>query len=115
MDGCSFFYKKLGNVSFYTAFSRASRQEYGAADPGFTMRRKMEHLREEREQIRQLRNVSRVDLAQLPYKIDFISQIHIVILFSNALSNFDHIIGNMKVCHTFRYDLNLYPHVFIEP
>lgn len=26
-------------------------------DPGFTMRRKMEHLREEREQIRQLRNV----------------------------------------------------------
>lgn len=39
-----------------SAFSRASRQEYGAADPGFTMRRKMEHLREEREQIRQLRN-----------------------------------------------------------
>ncbi|MBZ3884927.1 Leucine-rich repeat and calponin homology domain-containing protein 2 [Sciurus carolinensis] len=31
-------------------------KEYGAADPGFTMRRKMEHLREEREQIRQLRN-----------------------------------------------------------
>uniref|UniRef100_A0A8C0QVM7 Leucine rich repeats and calponin homology domain containing 2 n=1 Tax=Canis lupus dingo TaxID=286419 RepID=A0A8C0QVM7_CANLU len=39
-----------------SAFSRSSRQEYGAADPGFTMRRKMEHLREEREQIRQLRN-----------------------------------------------------------
>ncbi|XP_060231674.1 leucine-rich repeat and calponin homology domain-containing protein 2 isoform X2 [Meriones unguiculatus] len=39
-----------------SAFSRASRQEYGAADPGFTMRRKMEHLREEREQIRQLRS-----------------------------------------------------------
>ncbi|KAL6083972.1 hypothetical protein STEG23_002491 [Scotinomys teguina] len=39
-----------------SAFNRASRQEYGAADPGFTMRRKMEHLREEREQIRQLRN-----------------------------------------------------------
>ncbi|KAM5195735.1 leucine-rich repeat and calponin homology domain-containing protein 2 isoform 1-T1 [Hipposideros larvatus] len=38
-----------------SAFSRSSRQEYGAADPGFTMRRKMEHLREEREQIRQLR------------------------------------------------------------
>ncbi|KAM4818048.1 leucine-rich repeat and calponin homology domain-containing protein 2 isoform 2-T2 [Thomomys bottae] len=39
-----------------SAFSRSSRQEYGVADPGFTMRRKMEHLREEREQIRQLRN-----------------------------------------------------------
>uniref|UniRef100_A0A8B9GBJ5 Leucine rich repeats and calponin homology domain containing 2 n=1 Tax=Amazona collaria TaxID=241587 RepID=A0A8B9GBJ5_9PSIT len=39
-----------------SAFSRASRQDYGAVDPGFTMRRKMEHLREEREQIRQLRN-----------------------------------------------------------
>ncbi|XP_074864251.1 leucine-rich repeat and calponin homology domain-containing protein 2 isoform X3 [Carettochelys insculpta] len=39
-----------------SAFSRSSRQDYGAADPGFTMRRKMEHLREEREQIRQLRN-----------------------------------------------------------
>ncbi|XP_013359969.1 PREDICTED: leucine-rich repeat and calponin homology domain-containing protein 2 [Chinchilla lanigera] len=39
-----------------SAFSRSSRQEYGATDPGFTMRRKMEHLREEREQIRQLRN-----------------------------------------------------------
>uniref|UniRef100_A0A8C5UHK8 Leucine rich repeats and calponin homology domain containing 2 n=1 Tax=Malurus cyaneus samueli TaxID=2593467 RepID=A0A8C5UHK8_9PASS len=39
-----------------SAFNRASRQDYGAVDPGFTMRRKMEHLREEREQIRQLRN-----------------------------------------------------------
>ncbi|XP_037678200.1 leucine-rich repeat and calponin homology domain-containing protein 2 isoform X2 [Choloepus didactylus] len=39
-----------------SAFSRSSCQEYGVADPGFTMRRKMEHLREEREQIRQLRN-----------------------------------------------------------
>ncbi|XP_069723542.1 leucine-rich repeat and calponin homology domain-containing protein 2 isoform X4 [Phaenicophaeus curvirostris] len=39
-----------------SAFSRASRQDYGTVDPGFTMRRKMEHLREEREQIRQLRN-----------------------------------------------------------
>ncbi|EHB10010.1 Leucine-rich repeat and calponin-like protein domain-containing protein 2 [Heterocephalus glaber] len=39
-----------------SAFSRTSRLEYGATDPGFTMRRKMEHLREEREQIRQLRN-----------------------------------------------------------
>uniref|UniRef100_A0A663MJU7 Leucine rich repeats and calponin homology domain containing 2 n=1 Tax=Athene cunicularia TaxID=194338 RepID=A0A663MJU7_ATHCN len=39
-----------------SAFIRASRQDYGAVDPGFTMRRKMEHLREEREQIRQLRN-----------------------------------------------------------
>nr|XP_014432419.2 leucine-rich repeat and calponin homology domain-containing protein 2 isoform X2 [Pelodiscus sinensis] len=39
-----------------SAFSRSSRQDYGSADPGFTMRRKMEHLREEREQIRQLRN-----------------------------------------------------------
>ncbi|KAM4665011.1 leucine-rich repeat and calponin homology domain-containing protein 2 [Discoglossus pictus] len=39
-----------------SAFSRSSRQEYGPVDPGFTMRRKMEHLREEREQINQLRN-----------------------------------------------------------
>ncbi|XP_029462373.1 leucine-rich repeat and calponin homology domain-containing protein 2 [Rhinatrema bivittatum] len=39
-----------------SAFSRSSRQEYGTVDPGFTMRRKMEHLREEREQIKQLRN-----------------------------------------------------------
>ncbi|XP_075043312.1 leucine-rich repeat and calponin homology domain-containing protein 2 isoform X4 [Mixophyes fleayi] len=39
-----------------SAFSRSSRQEYGSLDPGFTMRRKMEHLREEREQIKLLRN-----------------------------------------------------------
>ncbi|KAM8952912.1 leucine-rich repeat and calponin homology domain-containing protein 2 [Pelodytes ibericus] len=39
-----------------SAFSRSSRQDYGSSDPGFTMRRKMEHLREEREQIKQLRN-----------------------------------------------------------
>ncbi|KAM3911583.1 leucine-rich repeat and calponin homology domain-containing protein 2 isoform 2-T2 [Leptodactylus fuscus] len=39
-----------------SAFSRSSRQDYGSLDPGFTMRRKMEHLREEREQIKQLRN-----------------------------------------------------------
>ncbi|XP_063169786.1 leucine-rich repeat and calponin homology domain-containing protein 2 [Candoia aspera] len=38
-----------------SAFGR-SRQDYSATDPGFTMRRKMEHLREEREQIKQLRN-----------------------------------------------------------
>ncbi|XP_066437977.1 leucine-rich repeat and calponin homology domain-containing protein 2 [Eleutherodactylus coqui] len=39
-----------------SAFSRSSRQDFGTLDPGFTMRRKMEHLREEREQIKQLRN-----------------------------------------------------------
>uniref|UniRef100_A0A8C0GTP7 Leucine rich repeats and calponin homology domain containing 2 n=1 Tax=Chelonoidis abingdonii TaxID=106734 RepID=A0A8C0GTP7_CHEAB len=39
-----------------SAFSRSSRQDSGVVDPGFTMRRKMEHLREEREQIRHLRN-----------------------------------------------------------
>ncbi|XP_053329623.1 leucine-rich repeat and calponin homology domain-containing protein 2 [Spea bombifrons] len=39
-----------------SAFSRSSRHDYGSSDPGFTMRRKMEHLREEREQIKQLRN-----------------------------------------------------------
>ncbi|XP_060768479.1 leucine-rich repeat and calponin homology domain-containing protein 2 isoform X3 [Neoarius graeffei] len=38
-----------------SAFSRSSRQEYGSTDPSFTMRRKMEHLREEMEQIRLLR------------------------------------------------------------
>ncbi|XP_003226760.2 leucine-rich repeat and calponin homology domain-containing protein 2 isoform X4 [Anolis carolinensis] len=37
-----------------SAFAR-SRQDYSTVDPGFTMRRKMEHLREEREQIKQLR------------------------------------------------------------
>ncbi|XP_018412206.1 PREDICTED: leucine-rich repeat and calponin homology domain-containing protein 2 isoform X1 [Nanorana parkeri] len=39
-----------------SAFSRSSRQDYGSSDPGFTIRRKMEHLREEREQINHLRN-----------------------------------------------------------
>ncbi|XP_063058802.1 leucine-rich repeat and calponin homology domain-containing protein 2 isoform X2 [Engraulis encrasicolus] len=37
-----------------SAFSRGSR-EYNTLDPSFTMRRKMEHLREEMEQIRLLR------------------------------------------------------------
>lgn len=40
-----------------TAFSRGSRQEYNSTDPSFTMRRKMEHLREEMEQIGLLRQV----------------------------------------------------------
>ncbi|RXM98448.1 Leucine-rich repeat and calponin homology domain-containing protein 2 [Acipenser ruthenus] len=40
-----------------TAFTRPSRHDSSSADPGFTMRRKMEHLREEMEQIRQLRHV----------------------------------------------------------
>ncbi|XP_041076457.1 leucine-rich repeat and calponin homology domain-containing protein 2-like isoform X2 [Polyodon spathula] len=39
-----------------TAFTRPSRHDSSSADPGFTMRRKMEHLREEMEQIRQLRH-----------------------------------------------------------
>ncbi|XP_041111454.1 leucine-rich repeat and calponin homology domain-containing protein 2-like isoform X2 [Polyodon spathula] len=39
-----------------TAFARPSRHDSNSADPGFTMRRKMEHLREEMEQIRQLRH-----------------------------------------------------------
>ncbi|XP_078403404.1 leucine-rich repeat and calponin homology domain-containing protein 2 isoform X3 [Cetorhinus maximus] len=38
-----------------SAFTCSSRQEFGAVDPGFTIRRKMEHLREELEQIRQLK------------------------------------------------------------
>ncbi|KAM9440820.1 leucine-rich repeat and calponin homology domain-containing protein 2 isoform 2-T2 [Clarias gariepinus] len=38
-----------------SAFSRSSRQELGSTDPSFTMRRKMEHLREEMEQIQLLR------------------------------------------------------------
>ncbi|XP_075878211.1 leucine-rich repeat and calponin homology domain-containing protein 2 isoform X2 [Nelusetta ayraudi] len=38
-----------------SAFSRGSRQEYAATEPSFTMRRKMEHLREELEQIGLLR------------------------------------------------------------
>uniref|UniRef100_H3CXG2 Leucine rich repeats and calponin homology domain containing 2 n=2 Tax=Tetraodon nigroviridis TaxID=99883 RepID=H3CXG2_TETNG len=38
-----------------SAFSRGSRQEYNSTDPSFTMRRKMEHLREEMEQIGLLR------------------------------------------------------------
>lgn len=39
------------------AFTRGSRQEYSSTDPSFTMRRKMEHLREEMEQIGLLRQV----------------------------------------------------------
>ncbi|KAK9974606.1 hypothetical protein ABG768_022686 [Culter alburnus] len=38
-----------------SAFSRGSRQDFSSTDPSFTMRRKMEHLREEMEQIRLLR------------------------------------------------------------
>ncbi|XP_003971305.2 leucine-rich repeat and calponin homology domain-containing protein 2 isoform X3 [Takifugu rubripes] len=38
-----------------SAFSRGSRQEYNSTEPSFTMRRKMEHLREELEQIGLLR------------------------------------------------------------
>ncbi|XP_072231237.1 leucine-rich repeat and calponin homology domain-containing protein 2 [Leuresthes tenuis] len=38
-----------------SAFTRGSRQEYNSTDPSFTMRRKMEHLREELEQIGLLR------------------------------------------------------------
>uniref|UniRef100_A0A8C5WSZ8 Leucine rich repeats and calponin homology domain containing 2 n=1 Tax=Laticauda laticaudata TaxID=8630 RepID=A0A8C5WSZ8_LATLA len=44
-----------GLLPFFPAFGR-SRQDYSTVDPGFTMRRKMEHLREEREQIKQLRS-----------------------------------------------------------
>nr|XP_014351733.1 PREDICTED: leucine-rich repeat and calponin homology domain-containing protein 2 [Latimeria chalumnae] len=39
-----------------SAFMRPARQDYGSVDPGFTIRRKMEHLREEMELIRQLRH-----------------------------------------------------------
>ncbi|XP_060941961.1 leucine-rich repeat and calponin homology domain-containing protein 2 [Limanda limanda] len=38
-----------------SAFTKGSRQEYTSTDPSFTMRRKMEHLREEMEQIGLLR------------------------------------------------------------
>ncbi|CAM4540810.1 unnamed protein product [Leuciscus chuanchicus] len=38
-----------------SAFSRGNRQDLSSTDPSFTMRRKMEHLREEMEQIRLLR------------------------------------------------------------
>ncbi|XP_030638106.1 leucine-rich repeat and calponin homology domain-containing protein 2 [Chanos chanos] len=38
-----------------SAFSRGCRQDYSSTDPSFTMRRKMEHLREEMEQIHLLR------------------------------------------------------------
>lgn len=42
---------------YYSAFSRGNRQDFNSTDPSFTMRRKMEHLREEMEQIRLLRQV----------------------------------------------------------
>ncbi|XP_056267680.1 leucine-rich repeat and calponin homology domain-containing protein 2 [Pseudoliparis swirei] len=56
----------LRNVDFSTtltvfglkprsAFTKGSRQEFASTDPSFTMRRKMEHLREEIEQIGLLR------------------------------------------------------------
>nr|XP_021330263.1 leucine-rich repeat and calponin homology domain-containing protein 2 isoform X1 [Danio rerio]XP_021332223.1 leucine-rich repeat and calponin homology domain-containing protein 2 isoform X1 [Danio rerio] len=38
-----------------SAFSRGNRQDFSSTDPSFTMRRKMEHLREEMEQIKLLR------------------------------------------------------------
>ncbi|KAF6728833.1 Leucine-rich repeat and calponin homology domain-containing protein 2 [Oryzias melastigma] len=38
-----------------SAFTRGNRQEYSSTDPSFTIRRKMEHLREEIEQIGLLR------------------------------------------------------------
>ncbi|KAM3601144.1 uncharacterized protein V6R79_008385 [Siganus canaliculatus] len=38
-----------------SAFTRGNRQDYSSTDPSFTMRRKMEHLREEMEQIGLLR------------------------------------------------------------
>ncbi|KAJ8348195.1 hypothetical protein SKAU_G00267840 [Synaphobranchus kaupii] len=38
-----------------SAFSRGSGRDYSSTDPSFTMRRKMEHLREEMEQIGHLR------------------------------------------------------------
>ncbi|XP_048853655.1 leucine-rich repeat and calponin homology domain-containing protein 2 isoform X3 [Brienomyrus brachyistius] len=38
-----------------SAYTRGSRQEYATGEPSFTMRRKMEHLREEMEQILLLR------------------------------------------------------------
>ncbi|KAE8288229.1 Leucine-rich repeat and calponin-like proteiny domain-containing protein 2 [Larimichthys crocea] len=38
-----------------SAFTRGSRQEFTSTEPSFTMRRKMEHLREEMEQIGLLR------------------------------------------------------------
>ncbi|XP_011481744.1 leucine-rich repeat and calponin homology domain-containing protein 2 isoform X2 [Oryzias latipes] len=38
-----------------SAFTRGNRQEYSSTDPSFTIRRKMEHLREEMEQIGLLR------------------------------------------------------------
>ncbi|KAK7925509.1 hypothetical protein WMY93_007819 [Mugilogobius chulae] len=38
-----------------SAFTRANKQEISSSDPSFTMRRKMEHLREELEQISLLR------------------------------------------------------------
>uniref|UniRef100_A0A671R8E4 Leucine-rich repeats and calponin homology (CH) domain containing 2 n=1 Tax=Sinocyclocheilus anshuiensis TaxID=1608454 RepID=A0A671R8E4_9TELE len=37
-----------------TSFSRGNRQDFSSTEPSFTMRRKMEHLREEMEQIRLL-------------------------------------------------------------
>ncbi|XP_055499905.1 leucine-rich repeat and calponin homology domain-containing protein 2 isoform X2 [Leucoraja erinacea] len=38
-----------------SAFTRPSRQEFESMDPGFTIRRRMEHIREELEQIRHLK------------------------------------------------------------
>ncbi|XP_015238367.1 PREDICTED: leucine-rich repeat and calponin homology domain-containing protein 2 [Cyprinodon variegatus] len=38
-----------------SAFTRGTRQDFSSTDPSFTMRRKMEHLREEMEQIGLLR------------------------------------------------------------
>uniref|UniRef100_A0A8C2HBM8 Leucine-rich repeats and calponin homology (CH) domain containing 2 n=1 Tax=Cyprinus carpio TaxID=7962 RepID=A0A8C2HBM8_CYPCA len=39
----------------FVTFSRGNQKDFSSTDPSFTMRRKMEHLREEMEQIRLLR------------------------------------------------------------
>lgn len=59
------------------AFSRGSRQEYTATEPSFTMRRKMEHLREEMEQIGLLRQVRALaDPAFVPLFVDYVPSKH---------------------------------------
>uniref|UniRef100_A0AAY5ERW8 Calponin-homology (CH) domain-containing protein n=1 Tax=Electrophorus electricus TaxID=8005 RepID=A0AAY5ERW8_ELEEL len=45
----------LGKRCLVHQLTDSSRQEYSSTDPSFTMRRKMEHLREEMEQVRLLR------------------------------------------------------------
>lgn len=81
------------------------------------MRRKMEHLREEREQIRQLRNVSEINLSDLICRNGFNleNQQSIWILFSVLFKILDCIISSVNMCHVYLDRISvIYTHFLLE-